>query len=529
MNFWSLSFAVVATCVAVAQVLPAPNVIYQVNPDPQHTQDMVPTCDPTIASATGAFLCFEYRDGQDSIQYVNPSNPRITSPTIIKGYYSSNINPPIAVTTTTAIAFDNRPTNSYYTLFDGVTGTLVATLNRTGSTAAVVYAPDLSMSFVPLGVHPKLGMYDSVMAFNISARTEQESIVWSLDFNLPPGFTGATQLGDPIYYRGTLIFMASDTFYVVNARTKTIMIKVPNPCNISTAPGSIQKLYRVSIGKDWDASTLDAFIIVANTSTTALQTTFCRVSHNNGAKKWVTSYPDDILVADVTGGDDTILVTGRILNIKNYDLQLVTWTIGATDGLHEMVINRSPVDNRCFPAVLPQPISGCQETIILQVDGNLTAYCTQDLMTPVWVSDQRCSFRPAVYAQRNTIVCVDWGNSIQHIDADGHGIWLDPHVKPMFAAQIVDNTVWALDIDVTLWGLSLDASPTPLPPPAPPHSDGQNSVSTGEVVLLVLVFIFVGALAGAVIASWIKRSRRRRAYDATVTHEDGGYGSLTGN
>lgn len=525
-------FLVAVLIASVVCASPAPEVLYKVSPRPGKENQMTTACPPTVVGPNGAFVCYTY-EGQQYVQYVCPSNPSYVASMAPLPYQNTFMDPPIAVSNLTAIAYARSPESSFYVLFSAIQSAM-HTVDRRGSTARVAYAPDLSYAYVPIGVVPRLGWYESVNAFDITAATEQERNIFSVRFNGIPNMN-TTQMSDPLYYRGFVYVATKSSFCRINA-TSGFLNCVTDPCQFGTINDAFMTLALVTIGTDFDGSSLDSFILIANTSTTDyVQTSFCRVSHNTLGKKWRMDYPDDLAIDDVTGGLDLIVVSGRNLGLSTY-LQYVTWSIGATSGLHADVINRSPMDKYSFPAVLPQPVGGCQQTIVLQVDGNLTAYCHSDLTTPVWISNFPCTYRPSTYEASNLIACTNWGVSVHLIDSDGFLIWINDQISAHYTATIVGNVVYVVDSGSTLWGLSITPSATPLPPPYIPSGgngggDG-GGISSGETALIVVIFVFVGIVAGILVATYFKRRRARGArlpQEDTIREKQGGYGGLAVN
>lgn len=509
-------------CVAVA--LPAPDVLYYVSPRPNDKNLLTTSCPPTVVGPNGAFVCYTY-NGEEYVQSVIPSNPTYQTITSPLPYTNTFIDPPIALSNLTAIAYARSAESSFYVLFSYLS--TIHTVNRRGSTARVAYAPDLQIAYVPIGVAPRLGWYESIVAFDITAATEQERLLFNVEFNGAPG-VNVTQMSDPIYYRGYVYVATQKQLCRMNA-TSGYTNCFTDPCQFNTNQ-PFMYLALVTIGTDFDGSTLDAFILIANTSTADyVQTSFCRVSHNTMQQKWRQDYPDDLAIDDITGGLDLVVLSGRNLGLSTY-LQYVTWSIGATSGQHVGVINRSPQDRNSFPTVLPQPVGGCQQTIVLQVDGNLTAYCHLAFETPIWISSFPCTYRPVTYEASNLIACTNWGQSVHLIDSDGFGIWINDQITAHYTPVIVGNVVYVVDSQSSLWGLTITPSATPLPPPYVPSGNGgggSSGLSSGETALIVVIFVFAGIVAGILGATYLKRRRARGARLPTeeTVQEKSGYGT----
>jgi hypothetical protein len=509
---------------ALASSQPAPTILYNVHPDPSNEADMIATCPPTVASVNGAFLCFMYRDGQDSLQFVNPSDPTLHAPSTIQ-YSNLWVFPPIALSNVTAVAYSADPHSSWYTMFSAVNNN-IHTVNRAGSVANVAYAPDLKMTFVPIGVN-KVSWNDGIEAFKVTPENNQQAMAWSKNFTVPSGFAWTTQMSSPIYYRGLLMFMRNQTFVKLDASTGEVLAESENPCHFDMLPSEWIKLYMVTFGMDENGS-LDAFILVANvTNTMGEGINICRVSHNSMTMEWKTVYFNDVLILDVIGGIYSVVLTGVVKQRGAVD-DLITWSINATNGQHEGSLARQAGrDQLSFPAMLAQPVGGCSETMIVQVGGNLTAFCTGKYTNPVWVSAYPCTYRAAVHGPTNTIACVDRGRSIHLLDSDGTLLWMNPQISAAFVPSIVEDIVWTVDMSSRLYGLSISASATPLPPPyTPPQGSG---LSGGAVLgIVVVLFLSAGAVAFAVV--WYVRMRKQGSYEPHFDNKDdkdGAYGSLT--
>lgn len=521
----ALALAAVLIAAAWAQ---APSVAYSVNPSPANAANIMATCPPTVVGIDSAFLCYRLAGVGDVVQYVNPSQPQFIAPQGTVNITNQFLFPPIPLSRLTAVSYSASPTSSYYLMFSAVSAN-VKQINRYGSTAEVAYGSDINMTFVPIGV-TRAGQYDSIVAFSVTASTEQESLVWSHDFTLPNNFPYTTQLSTPIYYRGLLMVMAGQTFVVFNASTGGIKRQKFNPCNWTFDSTMIVQMHVVTFGSDANGN-LDAFILIANRTTPEgiVQASVCRVSHNTGLMEWRTDYDNaNVRVLDVTGSNSTILITGWV---STYDSQeLITWSMSAMTGSHQYSIPRSTEDQYSFPAVLAQPVSGCIETVVLQVDGKLNAYCTGSYDTPVWTSNFACNHRAAIHPSTNSIACVTRGASVQLLDSDGNLVWLNDQISAIFAAQIVGDLVWVVDLDATLWGLTITASATPLPPPyiavpAPP-SDG---LSAGAVTGIVFTVFIVGGVIGAAAVAYMRFSKRRSAqYDSVQSEHEKPVGSYGG-
>lgn len=529
-----------AVCVAVACAANAPNVLYSVNPNPNGVSSQVATCPPTVVSAESAFVCYHPRGMNDTFQYVNPSNPTFTGAQATTSVTSAFVFPPIALSRLTAVAYSANPQSSEYIMFSAVSPS-IKTVNRQGSTAGVVYAPDLNLTIVPIGKNLRVGNYDSIVAFAVNAATEAESIAWSMDFPLPDNFPLTTQISTPVYYRGTVIVVAGQVLYVLNAtalqpgtQKPQIIFQATNPCGFQFDATQLMRLFVVTFGSDANGS-LDAFILSANTTgADGIAAGICRVSHRTGALEWIQTYDKDVNFIDVVGSNSTITCTGWVGESDGTTTNMV-WSLDASTGAQKDVINREIYDQFNFPAFLPQAIGGCAETMVLQVGGNLTAYCTGAYSAPVWVSQYPCNHRAAIDPVTNRIACVSRGASVHLLDTDGTLIWINDQIEAIFAASIVSGVVWVVDLTSTLWGLSLAPSATPLPPPYFPNQGSPSQgLGGGAVAGIVLTVFVVGAAIGAAVVAYSRFTKRRSAYQATVNdHENvrggGGYGSLTGD
>ncbi|CUG89632.1 membrane-associated protein, putative [Bodo saltans] len=445
-----------------ALALPAPTVVFTRNAN-NFYQGCVATCPVTVVSNTSAFVCYtDGISGNQTVQYVNPQVAGANG--VQAGFAGKNtfIYPPIAVSPTSAVAFASGVNDSFYVLFNS-TNPQVQYVNRRGSVADVVYAPDLGMSFVPIGVMPpKVGWYDSIEAFDITT-SNNESLKWSRSFNVPVNYPYTTRMSTPVYYKGFLYVATRDRVYELNALTGAITKNVSDPCNFGLQEDQWIMLQVVSVGSDENGS-LDAFILTANTSTAQMpQISVCRFSHNTFNYEWRTDYDDNVRIDDVIGAMGTLVITGLLTDIT---AGYITWTIDVTSGVHGGTITRFEQDKMSFPAILAQPVGGCQSTVVLQVQGNLTAYCQTDVTTAIWTSPYGCTFRPTIVNQTNSILCTSWGTSVQHLDSYGLLIWQNSAIKAYFTASVVNNLAWVVDQHATVYALTLDAF-VPPPPPQP--------------------------------------------------------------
>jgi len=520
--------ATVALVAIIALAQPAPDVLYSVNPNPTNKASQIATCPPTVAGVNGAFVCYHTSTGQgETVQYVNPSNQAVGVQSAIP--YAQFVFPPLAVSNLTAIAYTADPTSSFYAVFSSNSVSL-HDINRLGSTALVTYDPTLRMSYVPIGVNTTTNT-DSIYAYDMT-KAGNGGLVWSRNFAMPRGYTGTTQLSTPIAYNGKVIFTQNQTFRVHNGTNGFLMRASTNPCNFTGK--NIVQMTVINIGQDANGP-LDAFLMIAQTLTPTgdPQLSICRVSHNTAVMKWVANYPQSITVEDVVGSNNTVFLSGKLKS--GGIVQYVVWSLDATTGMHHGMVYRNAQDQYSFPAVLAQPVSGCSETVVMQVRGNLTAFCTGQYDNPVWISPYSCNHRAAVDPASNVMACVSRGSSVHLVDNDGTLVWINPRISAMFAAQIVSGVVWVVDLDVTLWGLSIRPSATPLPPPYVPQGGtggGDQGLSGGSVTGIVFAVFIVGGLIGAGTIFYIRRSKRRSAYAATTAvneRTDGGYGSLTGD
>jgi hypothetical protein len=104
---------------------------------------------------------------------------------------------------------------------------------------------------------------------------------------------------------------------------------------------------------------------------------------------------------------------------------------------------------------------------------------------------------------------------------------MNPQISAAFVPSIVEDIVWTVDMSSRLYGLSISASATPLPPPyTPPQGSG---LSGGAVLgIVVVLFLSAGAVAFAVV--WYVRMRKQGSYEPHFDNKDdkdGAYGSLT--
>ena len=405
-------------------------------------------------------------------------------------------------------------------MFFGSQDITYSVFNRSGARGDVAYSPDLALAYVPIGMKLPMQPFFELEAYDLSTFNNFSS-KWYRSY--------PQEVESPIFYRNLVVFVTGTKFIVANASSGLIIVTTSNPCGFMLAPGAVMRLFRINYGQDANGP-LDAFILVANTSTTSANTSICRVSHNDGSMKWAYNMNNDVFVMDVVGATSTVLFTGRFDDIKN-DFNLITFGLDAPTGYYTGSINRNmPQDSLNFPLVLPQAVSGCIETMVLQVNGQLQAYCTNVVQgtfyqNPVWTAPYACNYRAVADIGSSSLVCVQRGVSVTLLDFFGNAIWSEPRAAAFFIGQIVNGIVWVVDVDSTLWGLSMTPSSTPVPQAAAPAHDG---LTGGEVVLIVFVLVFLVALTAAVGYTWLKRSKRRRAYVKEADVE-GSYGSLTGN
>lgn len=460
-----------AVLLALAHAVPTPTVVFT-----RHAIDIyqaaVATCPLTVVSNTSAFVCYtEVVSGNQTVQYVNPQGT--TNNGVPAAFPGKNtfVHPPIAVNPTTAVAYASGVNDSFYVLFNS-TNPKVHYINRYGSVADVVYAPDLSMAFVPLGVSSRLGWFDSIEGFDLTTNNESMSLKWSQSFNVPVNYPYTTRMSTPVYYNGFLYIATRDRLYELNAKTGVITKNVSDPCNFQLQEDQWIMLQVVSVGEDENGS-LDAFILTANTSSAAMpQTSVCRVSHNSFKSEWRTDYDDNVRIDDVTGAMGTLLISGILADITN---GYITWSMDVTSGVHGGTITRYNQDKLSFPTVLAQPVLGCQQTIVQQIQGQLTAYCQTDLTTFLWTSPYGCTHRATVVNATNSIVCTSFGVSVQHIDSYGLLIWQTTAIKAYFTAVVLNGLAWVVDQHATVYALTL--APFVPPPPPMPSQLYRNQVS----------------------------------------------------
>ena len=499
---------------------PMTDILYQVHPDPANLVDIVATCPPTVASTGGAFMCYKnLASGLSSVQFVDPSNilPRGPAVTVMQERF---VMPPIAVSNYSAIAYSSYSTNSFYVFF-GSQDITYSVFNRSGARGDVAYSPDLALAYVPIGMKLPMQPFFELEAYDLSTFNNFSS-KWYRSY--------PQEVESPIFYRNLVVFVTGTKFIVANASSGLIIVTTSNPCGFMLAPGATIQLFQINFGYD-EFGPLDAFIMTANTSGTDAATSVCRVSHNDGSMKWSYTLNNDVSVMDVVGATNTVLITGRFNDIKN-DFSFITFGLNAVSGSYTGSINRNlPQDYLNFPLVLPQAVSGCIETMVLQVNGQLQAYCTNVVQgtfyqNPVWTAPYACNYRAVAYTPTSSLVCVESGVSVTLLDFFGNAIWSEPRVSVEFIGSIVSDIVWVVDLDCTLWGLSMTPSGvSPGQGGAPEETDG---LTGGEVVLIVFLVVFLAALTGAVGYTWLKRSKRRSAYVKEADVE-GSYGSLTGN
>jgi hypothetical protein len=523
----------IATTLIGCVLSQAPNVAFTVNPQPGQGFNIASTCPPSVVSTDSAFMCYHLNGKGDAVQYVNPSTPGTSFPS---GDATNITNrflfPPIPLSKLSAITYSADPSSSVAAMYSAVSGNM-KTWNRYGSTAQVAYGSDIQYAFIPFGVSARVGNFDSIIAIDVTEPSEQNMLKWSHDFLLPTNFALTTQLSTPVYYRGMLVVMAGSTLYVFNATSGALKLSHQNPCNWTTT-NSVFELFLINFGEDQNGS-LDAFILIGNTTTPNTgksQTSVCRVSHNTGLMEWNFNYPDsEVRVLDVTGSASTVLISGWYTGSFGTTTELVMWSINVVTGHHQDTLARQPQDQFSFPAVLPQTVDGCNETIVLQVGGKLSAYCTGKYTQAKWTSDFACDHRAAINATSATIACVSRGSSVHLLDFDGNMIWINDQISAIFAAQIVDNYVWVVDLDSTLWGLTLQPSSTPLPPPYVPVPTGSDGLSAGAVTGIVFTVFIVGIILGAAAIAYVRFSKRR-AVQVEALNEDndhpvrGSYGGI---
>ncbi|CUG92465.1 membrane-associated protein, putative [Bodo saltans] len=527
------ALATALVCLVAAQ---APNVLYQANPQPGKGSMIAATCPPTVVSFDSAFMCYHTNGQGDAVQYVNPATPQTQYPAGSDSNVSNRfLFPPIALSKMSALTYSADPANSVAMMYSSIAGSMKS-WNRYGSTAGVAYAPDLQYAFIPVGITPRLGNYDTINAFDVTEPNEANMLKWSINFPLPTNFPLTTQLSTPIYYRGQLLVMAGKTFSVYNATTGQLVRSIANPCNWTTT-SQVFQLYLITFGQDENGS-LDAFIITGNTTTVGSgksQFSVCRVSHNTGNMEWNYNYPNtELRVLDVTGSANTVLISAWFLSttLPGAQEQLLMFSMNVVAGTHQGTLPRYPADEHSFPVVLPQTVDGCTETIVLQVNGKLSAYCTGSYSEAKWTSDFACAHRAALNASTASMACVSWGASVHLLDFDGNLIWINDQIAATFAAQIVNNIVWVVDLDSTLWGLSLQPSATPLPPPYIPVPVGDNGLSAGAVTGIVFTVLIVGIILGAAGVAYVRFSRRRNARVEALNEDNdhpvvrGSYGGI---
>jgi outer membrane protein assembly factor BamB len=333
-----------------------------------------------------------------------------------------------------------------------------------------------------------------------------------------------TQLSSPVYYRASLYVLVNNTLSSYNAETGELNWATANPCSIDIAPSSELQLFVASYGAD-ESGSLDAFLVFANTTTVESGPgfTLCRVSHNNaGERKWAFSLDYDARFEDVSGGGGSLLLTVSVGELDAAH-SLVTIAIDAETGDYPGgYLNRDiAADRNNLPAFLPNPLSGCHASVVLQMDGVLQAVCTNDMTSAIWVSNTPCFYKAAADPVTGDVVCVDRFKSVTRINAtDGTVVW-QAVVAAEFAAAVQGNYLWVVDQSATLWAFAMrDASPS---------SPLGHQLTGGEVVLVIFVVIFVGSFAAAIGFAYYQRRRRSRRPDSfskvSSTNFNPAYGS----
>ena len=501
---------------------PSPSVLTSVS----LSSSGAPRCPVTVVSTTSIFTCVRNTAmNQSHALAINPIAKTFGTPSPL-GNGTSFVFPPIAVSTTTAIVFANYP-DSFYTLVSSVDDTSNSFFQTRGGTpTGVAYAEDEKIAFVPFGFD-KRALYDGFNAYAITPANSatnsgpSQTQLWNKRYQLPADYPWTTQVTTPIYYRGALYVLVNNTFYAYDAQTGQVNQALDNPCGMNIAPSSELQLYQVSYGADENGS-LDAFLIFANTTTSdAPGFALCRVSHTMfGQSKWIFSLEYDATVQDVSGATGTILLTVHVPSIDSAN-SLVTIAINAETGdFPGGYVNRDvQQDMFNLPVLLPNPVPGCGASVALQVQGVLQAVCTSDMTTAVWVAAIPCFYKAAADPITGDIVCIDRFKTVTRVNAtDGTVVW-QATVEGEYAATIQGDYAWVIDQSATLWGLSMQLQTQEAAP--------DDGFTGGEVVLVIFVAVFVGALVAAIGFAYLQRKRRARptSYSQVDSTNFAGYGS----
>lgn len=535
----SLSVAIAIVCILAATSVtaqdPLPDELFNVSPipvTPGQVPPILPTCPPLVISKGAAFVCYMDSNGTNVAQFVSPASPgQFFTASRVTSYAGEPFRQqPIALSQLTAIVSVSNEQNSMWAMLSSMQ--VLHEHDRRGSTADVAYSSDLQTLFVPLGQAPRVGPQDSLNAVDVTSA--EDVILWNQKFLLPDGFSGATAMQTPIYYRGFLYVIQANTFYKLNATkapngANQVIWNISNPCGIFPATGYMIQMRVVTVGADVNGP-LDAFILYANTSTTGTGSMMiCRVSHFDGRAKWpsaATTYPMDLDVHDVSGGSNVIFVSARLTGSHNYDASFMILVVSADLGSHMYTINRRSIDRLAFPLPLQNPTLGCTSSFVVQVKGNLTAFCTLDGKVS-WTSPYQCNERAVsvVASADEAVACSSLQQSVQLINVnDGSLIWRVP-LAVVFPPSFVDSVIWAIDIDGGLHGFSVAAAPPSPTTMSPQSPEARKGLTAGEVVLIVFAFAFAIGLGGGIAFSWVRRTKRRGPYQATLDQD--GYGSLS--
>ena len=215
----------------------------------------------------------------------------------------------------------------------------------------------------------------------------------------------------------------------------------------------------------------------------------------------------------------------------------MVYAFDALLGTHLYTIPRKAIDKRSYPLVLSNNVATCtQGAFVTQVNGAMSIFCSEDGMAG-WNTNQPCDAqRPiSVFVHGNEyFVCAETMKSVMLFSAKtGEIVWNTNIESDWFAPTFVDGVIWAVTWDNYLYGLD-PAGPPPngptnapepnTPSPKDGHDDNNKGLSAGIIVLILFVCAAViGGVGG--VAMYMKRSKRRGGYQASL--DEDGYGSLS--
>ena len=448
--------------------------------------DLTPSCDPLVQTLSLAFVCVT-NSTAGFVKAITPNNASLTSGVTLVTP-SEVVVQPSKMSQGTALIFTNGADAVYATL--NMTDSSDVT-TRSRSTADVVFDPVSQLLFIPIGTNDwgfnSSGSEDELLVLDARAAPGDMPVEYTLEYSLPYSLGIPTLLGSPIVYNNIAYFLRNNTFFAVSVQQGNPIFQIDDPCGLGPEVGDRLHLAHGTFGQD-ENGPLDAFVVYGNTSSAKFgdQFTVCRVSHNSGSKKWVSTMASDAVIDDVTFGAGFVIFSGES---TRPDATFV-WFVNAETGNSSGVIIRENTDWSSFPAFVGSS-ANCTALVAFQVSGVLAAYCPSTfsgVRSPAWRSLYGCDLRPVVF--NNTyIVCVTYYSNMNVLSMGGSGVWTAP-ISALTTPQLVADPdsgavyVFVQDANTSLLGFELIAGVPASSTPASSSSTALPSTTTGLVTTL---------------------------------------------